>query len=411
MIRNAWLARATIALALGATIVGCSDTKDLVRPEQPIDPLFTSYVALGNSITAGFQAAGINATTQSQSYAVVLASGMKTPFSIPALRDPGCPPPIDNIITGHRVGDASETTCALRSAPQGQSVINNVAVPGAFASDPTDPLAAGADNALSTFILGGKTQVQRALDANPTFVSVWIGNNDILPAALSGILAPVEGISPGVTDVQAFADSYNAMLDALTAKGTIKGGVLIGVVNAAAAPIFIPGAAILNPQVKAAAEAFVGRPLTVDASCTSTTQSLIDFRLLSVIRAGAQPDTIACAPTAPGAPLGNIFVLDAGEIAALTQVVDGYNAAIQARATELGWAYFDPNPALAQLRASGAIPVIPDLTQPASAFGAYISLDGVHPSGAGQALLADLIAAAINDKYGTNLPTSASQAQ
>jgi hypothetical protein len=264
---------------------------------------------------------------------------------------------------------------------------------------------------LSTFILGGKTQVQRALDANPTFVSVWIGNNDILPAALSGILAPVEGISPGVTDVQAFADSYNAMLDALTAKGTIKGGVLIGVVNAAAAPIFIPGAAILNPQVKAAAEAFVGRPLTVDASCTSTTQSLIDFRLLSVIRAGAQPDTIACAPTAPGAPLGNIFVLDAGEIAALTQVVDGYNAAIQARATELGWAYFDPNPALAQLRASGAIPVIPDLTQPASAFGAYISLDGVHPSGAGQALLADLIAAAINDKYGTNLPTSASQAQ
>jgi lysophospholipase L1-like esterase len=412
MFRNAWLARTAITLAISGVIAGCSDTKDLVRPYQPIDPMFTSYVALGNSITAGFQAGGISATTQSQSYAVALASGMKTPFSIPSLRDPGCPPPIDNIITGHRVGDGTAGTCALRSAPQGQAVINNVAVPGAFASDPTDPLAAGANNALSTFILGGKTQVQRALDANPTFVSVWIGNNDVLPAALSGILAPVPEVSPGLTDVQAFSDSYNAMLDALTAKGTIKGGVLIGVVNAAAAPIFIPGAAILNPQVKGAAEAYVGRPLTVDGSCTPTTQSLIDFRLLSEIRAGTQPDTIACSPIANHPRLlGNVFVLDAGELATLTQVVNGYNAAIEARANELGWAYFDPNPALAQLRASGDIPLVPNLGEPTNAFGTYISLDGVHPAGAGQPLLADLIAAAINDTYGTSLPTSASQAQ
>jgi hypothetical protein len=374
--------------------------------------MFTSYVALGNSMTAVYQAGGISATTQSQSYPVTLASGMKTSFSIPSLRDPGCPPPIDNIITGHRVGDGTAGTCALRSAPQGKAVINNVAVPGSFASDPTDPLAAGANNALTTFILGGKTQVQRALDANPTFVSVWIGNNDVLLAALSGILAPFPSVSPGVTDVQAFSDSYNAMLDALTAKGTIKGGVLIGVVNAAAAPIFIPGAAILNPQVKGAAEAYVGRSLTVDASCTPSSQSLIDFRLLSEIRAGTQPDTIACSPIANHPRLlGNVFVLDSGELATLTQVVNGYNAAIEARANELGWAYFDPNPALAQLRASGDIPLVPNLAEPTSAFGTYISLDGVHPSGAGQALLADLIAAAINDTYGTSLPTSASQAQ
>lgn len=407
MIRKAWLAHAAIALALSAAIAGCSDTKDLVRPEQPIDPMFTSYVALGNSITAGFQAGGINATTQSESYAAVLASGMKTPFSIPSLRDPGCPPPIDNIITGHRLGDGTAETCALRSAPQGKAVINNVAVPGTFASDPTDPLAAGASNALTTFILGGKTQVQRALDASPTFVSVWIGNNDVLPAALSGILGPLPGVSPGVTDVQAFADSYNTMLDALTAKGTVEGGVLIGVVNVAASPIFIPAVAILNPQVKGAAQAYVGRPLTVDASCTPSTQSLIDFRLLSEIRAGTQPDTIACSPI-PNHPrlLGNVFVLDAGELATLAQAVAGYNAAIEARANELGWAYFDPNPPLAELRQSGGVPVVPDLGNPSSAFGTYFSLDGVHPSGAGQALLAQLIAAAINEKYGTSLPTT-----
>ena len=407
MICKAWLARAAVVLALSAAAAGCSDNKELVNPEQPIDPIFTSYVALGNSITAGFQAGGINAETQSQSYAVQLASGMKTPFSIPLLRTPGCPPPIDNIVTGHRVGDGTAETCALRLDPKGRAIINNVAVPGAFASDPTDPLGAGANNALTTFILGGKTQVQRALDARPTFASVWIGNNDILPAALSGILTPFPGVSPGVTDVDAFAQSYDAILDALTANGTLKGGVLIGVVNVAAAPIFIPAVAILNPQVKAAADAYVGRPLTVDASCTPSTQSLLDFRLLSEIRAGTQPDTIACAPIANHPRLlGNVFVLDAGEIATLTQIVNGYNAAIEARANELGWAYADPNPALLQLRQSGQIPAVPDLGNPSNAFGNFISLDGVHPSGAGQALLADLIAAAINEKYGTNIPTS-----
>lgn len=409
MTRTIWLARAAAAIALGAATVGCSDNKELVNPEKPVDALFTSYVALGNSITAGFQSGGINAATQSESYPVLLASGMRTPFTVPFLNDPGCPPPIENLITGHRVGGGTDETCALRADRDGQVVINDVAVPGAFVSDLTDPLGAGASNALTTFILGGKTQVQRALDASPTFASVWIGNNDVLPAALTGVLTPVPGVSQGITGVDAFTASYDAALDSLTAGGTLKGGVLIGVVQVTLAPIFIPAAAILDPQVRAVAEAYVGRPLAVDASCTPSTQSLIDFRLLAEIRAGTQPDTIACSPVVGGSPLlGDVFVLDQAEIETVTQVVDGYNAAIEARANEMGWAYADPNPALAQLRESGEVPLVPDLTNASAPFGQYFSLDGVHPSAAGQALLADLIATAINAKYGTAIPTSQS---
>lgn len=414
MIRKEWLARGAIAIAVGAAIAGCSDTKELVRPEAPIDAMFTSYVAIGNSITAGVQSGGIISTTQSQSYAVLLAQKMGTPFSVPYLQAPGCPPPIDNILTGHRVGDATGETCALRADRDGQAIINNVAVPNATASDPTDPLGQGANNILSTLILGGKTQVQRALEAQPTFASVWIGNNDVLTAAVAGILTPVPDVSPGITDVDAFSTSYNAMIAQLTGEGAGEsgrvgptGGVLIGVVNVTGIPLFMPAAAILDPQVKAAAEAFVGKSLTVDASCTPSTQSLIDFRLLPEIKAGTQPDTIACAPI-PDHPrlLGNIFVLDAGEIATITQTVAAYNAAIEAAADQLGWAYLDPNPVLAQLRGSGAIPVVPNLANPSAPFGDYFSLDGVHPSATLQALIADAVAAAINDKYGTSLPTS-----
>ena len=422
MTRKQWLARGAVVLAFSGAIAGCGDTKELLRPAPARDPIFTSYVALGNSITAGLQSGGINSTTQNQSYAVLLAQKMGTPFSVPSLRLPGCPPPIDDILTGHRLGDGTGETCALRADVDGQAVINNVAVPNATSADPTDPLGAGANNALSTLILGGRTQVQRALEAHPTFASIWIGNNDVLTAAVAGILTALPDTSPGLTDVETFTTNYDDMLAALLpagsaesgrfAPGVPRSGVLVGVVNVTAIPLFMPAVAILNPQVKAAAEAFTGKSLTVDASCTPTTKSLLSFRLLLEIKDGTRPTTIACSPVAGASGrLGDIDVLDEGEIATITQTVAAYNAAIEARANGLGWAYADPNPALAQLRQSGAIPLVPDLTNPAAPFGQYFSLDGVHPSADGQALLADLIATAINAKYGTDLPTAASAAQ
>ena len=46
-----------------------------------IDPLFRRYAALGNSITAGFQSAGINDSTQRRAYPVLLAMAMGTDFT------------------------------------------------------------------------------------------------------------------------------------------------------------------------------------------------------------------------------------------------------------------------------------------------------------------------------------------
>jgi hypothetical protein len=41
----------------------------------------------------------------------------------------------------------------------------------------------GGTNALTQFILGGRTQIQAMMASQPTFVSVWIGNNDVLAAS------------------------------------------------------------------------------------------------------------------------------------------------------------------------------------------------------------------------------------
>ena len=181
----------TRVAALGAIVAsaGCSDTKQLLGPPTPVGgAIFKSYVAIGNSITAGYQSGGINDSTQRQSYAFLLAGQFGTQYHYAALAKPGCPPPIANTQTGARVGSGTSTTCALRIGSSVTDILNNVAVPGARVLDPISGTTV-ASNALTTFILGGKSQVQRALDANPTFVSIWIGNNDVLEAGASGIIS------------------------------------------------------------------------------------------------------------------------------------------------------------------------------------------------------------------------------
>jgi hypothetical protein len=369
-------------------------------------------VALGNSITAGYQSGGINDSTQHESYAVLLAQAMGARFAVPSLAAPGCPPPIDNFQTQHRVGDATSTTCALRARSSINAIINNVAVPGATSADPTAPTS-GSANTLTQLILGGESQARRAREADPTFVSVWIGNNDVLEAGVTGMLTATPGISPGVTPIDAFSANYGAMLDSLAEAPTLQGGVLVGVVDVGKVPVLFPAALLFDPTVRAAFEAATGGPVTLHPSCTPTTTSLISFLIVPQIRLyradpsapGAHPPVIACEKNQLGvpAPVGDVFVLDAAEQASLTSTVQAYNTFIRDRANALGWAYFDPNGALGQLRSTGQIPVFPNLADPAKPFGDYISLDGIHPALAAHVLIANALADVINETYGTSI--------
>jgi hypothetical protein len=406
--RNAPFAGA-VALIASVALTACSDNADVVRI-RPESTLFTSYVALGNSITAGLQSGGINDSTQRQSYAYLLAQQMGTRFAIPALAFPGCPPPID-IFPSHRLGNGTDSTCALREQTSVTTSLNNVAVPGATSFDPISPSTA-ASNALTTFILGGQTQVQRALEADPTFVSIWIGNNDVLAAAVSGVLTPLAGVSPGITPIAAFTSNYETMLGELTASPTLRGGILIGVVNVANAPVLFPARLlVISPEVKAAFDAAVGTTTTVHPSCTATTTSLISLAIVSQIVSGAHPPLIVCEKNQPGvpAPVGDIFVLDGPEQEEVAGTVSEYNAQIQAKAAQLGWAYYDPNAALVQLRAQGLIPIFPNLQDLTKPFGDYISLDGIHPAAAAHVLVANALITAINAQYNTSIPAIATR--
>jgi lysophospholipase L1-like esterase len=392
------------AISAVMALAACSSEKKLLGPTLAGD-LFRSYVALGNSITAGYQSSGINDSTQRQSYAFLLASRMGTQYHYAALAKPGCPAPINNFNTATR---PPGPPCALRITSSITDILNNVAVPGASSYDPTAVNGTPFSNALTTFILGGKTQVARALDARPTFVTIGIVGNDYLSFAVQdGRTAALAGITPAAT----FATNYDKTIAELLAGAPDVKGVIMANVLPTAVPILFPAAAMSNPAFKGLFDAQAGATTTLDPSCVTGgagANSLINTFLAHQIRAGAHPPIVACVPGGASgalpAPIGDILILDPGEQTTINTIVSGYNTYLQTKANAIGFAYYDPNTLLNTLKAAGTvIRSTPNYASATAAFGTGMSLDGVHPSAAVHRLLANDLIALINTKYGTTL--------
>jgi lysophospholipase L1-like esterase len=400
MSRTQHVIRGVLVVGALAAFAACDSDNAAVLGPTPADPIFSSYVAIGNSITAGYQSHGINDSTQKQSFALLLAKQMHTRFAYPALLKPGCPPPLANLLTGALVGGATSTdsTCALRDPASATALLNNVAVPGITSGDPTKSVG---PNVLYQLLLGGKSMIQKALDNQPTFATVWVGNNDILEPALGGFPA-------GATPVTTFQTNYAKMMNELTAGAPGIKGVLIGVVQVAMAPLDFQAGLLTNPAVAAAASQVAGRPVTLDPlTCTGANLgALVNFQYLVAIRSrpAVLPGTVYCQKILGGGPSdpGDAGILDIGEQATVAGIINGYNAYIKAKADSIGFAYYDPNIRLAALRSDGSIPPFPNLASPAP-FGQYISLDGVHPAAAAHVVLANDLIDVINAKYGTAL--------
>lgn len=398
-------AAAALGLLLGA--LACQDDT-LLRPASltPIDPLFARYVSMGNSITAGFQSAGINDSTQVLSYANLLSKQMQTPFFQPLLNRPGCPPPIVNVFLRTVVGPPLNPAlpCALRKqVGVPPPFLNDVAVPGAGSEDVLSNLSpSSSPNPLTTLMLGGMTQIQAMQRANPSFVSVWIGNNDVLGPATDTANAgnPAEVLDPTV-----FAARYDSILDAIDQTAARGKGILIGVNDVVTIPYLSYGSIYLGAKLAG------GLPPTFNVSLDCAPQALggvgdttlVPFRygfgLIGAAQAGVT-DTLDCL---------NDHNITPSELAGLHAVVVAYNQHIAAQATSRGYAYIDPNPVILAVKADTsqfalfphANPADPKFTT--APFGLAFSRDGVHPSTASHKLIANTLIPVINAKYGTHL--------
>jgi lysophospholipase L1-like esterase len=376
-------------------LAACDSEKIVLPAATPLNTgLFKSYVAIGNSITAGFQSGGILDSTQQESFAALLAHAAGTRYAYPALLAPGCPPPLVNFQTGARLLNGSATTCLGRDPSKVNAILNNVAVPGAAVADLT-AFTTSNSNALTTFILGGKTQVQKALDAAPTFVTVEIGNNDVLPAALTGVPVPTPGLSPGITPVDSFTIQYARAINALTSARPKLKGVLLGVFNVTLIGALFPIDSVINdPVINFEVNAAAGHTITYAPNCVNS-GALLSIEVLPLIRSGAVPPVIGCGNTDP-------FTLNQAKIGLFVGTIQAYNAYIHKKADSVGFAFMDPNPLLVQLRAVDSIPAVPNFASATRPFGSFITLDGIHPSAAAHQLIAAAMMAKIDTVYGVS---------
>lgn len=428
MMSRAFAAR-LIRLALLAALpaVSACDDEELMPPDPSAGTMFARYAAIGNSITAGFQSAGINDSTQRESYVVLLAQQMGhtlgETFNYPALDLPGCPPPLVNVFQQSRIATIPNN-CAFRTSPI-PTFLNNVAVPGAAVIDVLTNLDTDSDpNPLTTILLGGRTQLEWLRDVKPTFVSVWIGNND----ALGTVLAVGNAGDPAlVTEPATFAQRYGAMLGGLDGIGSVQGGVLIGVAQVAFIPYLTQGRVWEAFEQQFDAQTSPANALDVtEASCLDnqplptgdTLWVSVPFHhgAPKLAEAVAKMDSVQDGTLNPFTMEPAVIdctvadVVTVPEMVNLVTAVSAYNQAIADAATARGWAFVDPNELFRQAAAQpGQIRAFPafDPTDPqheTAPFGATFSRDGVHPSTASHVLVADAVIQAINGTYGTSIP-------
>ncbi len=398
--------RLSLTAGLGLALVAAACHQDeLFRPAVPAytgGELFQRYVSMGNSLTAGWQSGGINDSLQRVAYPVLVAAAMGgDPFYYPSLNNPGCPPPYTNVFTNTRLGGLSSTFCAFRG-PTIPPYVSNVAVPGAEVLDlfQNGPGAGTNSNALTQLMLGGRTQIQAMMAAQPTFVSLWIGNNDVLGAATNSVNG---GDSTLITPVSTFQTEYGQVVDSIKATGAKA--ILIGVANVTAIPFFSQGQTyvVLQAGGKLPPPPF----LTLGPNCAPRA-------------AGGNGDSVLVpfpfgAPKVDSASKGsNVTItctepqtVQPAELRKLVSTVNAYNTFMSSEATTNNWAYLDVNPTLDSLKAIATqVAAFPGLTSTCaqSPFGLAFSCDGVHPSTATHRLIAKKVVQAINAFYSSAIP-------
>lgn len=415
------LKRALAALLLALPLVSSCRSDDSLNPPNVADPMFRRYVSIGNSITAGLQSGGINDSTQRRSYANLLAQAMGTSFNMPLFNvalGNGCPPPItlNSVNPPQRVGGGTGATCSLRAPTTG--FINNVAFPGAEVSELFNPLtgAPSATDVYKQFILGGRSEVELMKALQPTFVTVWIGAND----GTSTLLSTNPGDPAGVKTPAAFAAAYDSLLDAIDATGARA--VLVGVPQPTNVP-YANSAAIwfclkngngaggdCPPPFPPRNPTLQGIPtFSVNANCAPVPpagggiQVLVPWTIgLAKVGAAAQgvPSSIDCS-------VDNEVVTQA-ELGNIVASVTAFNQHISSEAAARGYPFVDANAILAAAIDNVRVLQFPNLTPALGGgnvtFGTWFSLDGFHPSSVAHQVVADSIASAINQFYGTSLP-------
>ncbi|WP_282079886.1 G-D-S-L family lipolytic protein [Aquimarina algiphila] len=462
--------------------ISCDSDDDASTTMQEVvitsgDADFSTYVSLGNSLTAGFTDGALFIAGQENSMSNILANqfalagggdftqplmsdniGGALIGGMPALNprfyfysDPNPEPPNESgpRILGTTPGDNTPEIPTTEITNVLSGPFNNMGIPGAKSFH---LLADGYGNAAGLPSLANPYFVRIASSAtasvlgdamaqNPTFFSLWIGNNDVLGYALSG----GDGTDP-ITDQTMFTNAYNGLVTTLTSGGAK--GVAFNIPNVTSIPHFttvpynpVPldaatamavnqayalyNAGLLNAEGLGAIDEAERKARTIefkegqnavaieDESLTSLT-GLPNYRQATAEDLLVLPSSSFIGTTVGGnpqlingvsVPLEDKWVLIPAEQQEIAAATTAFNTVISSAVQQAGLAFVDANMLLDQISESeNGVPFDEFFLNDNLVFGGAFSLDGVHPTARGYAFLANKAIEEINTTYNSNLP-------
>jgi lysophospholipase L1-like esterase len=422
----------------------CEDRTELTAPPslggKSGDADLSKMVSLGNSLTAGYQNGTLYISASQYAYPYLIAKQSGVEMSGIAISDPGL---------GGRLEIKSLSPFTLFTNTRTGAVMNanypapfqNLGIPGALAYDVLQATnstncasgLAGSPNQFFDIILrngttGTKTPIQLALEQNPTFITLWIGNNDVLGYATSG------GVSPSApTPVANFQAIFNGIANAITAAGKQGKGVVANIPSVTAIPFFTtvgPQIALSTPwyQLRSAGVTGLvyqrsGSVAVADSTSLLLGRNLVTLRGSSYAPLLGQPtgkyyrdlgisvpagfDTTKPFGFHPQNPWPNALILDSLEIITTNTAITNFNNIISNFASSVNFGLVDINKLFRDIRQNdltGGTAFNGRIFTTTFVTGGLFSLDGVHPTNQGQAIIANEFIKVINSKFNAKFP-------
>jgi lysophospholipase L1-like esterase len=377
-------AAVAIALAGGTAVPAAAQTN------------FTTYVVVGDSLAAGFESNSLVETHQNRSVPALIArqAGVQG-FQQPLIGEPGIPPELTlvSLVPAPVIAPKAASAGAPKNLALARPY-NNLAVPGATSVDAlTRTTDAGG---LHDVILRGLgTQVAQAVALRPTFITLWVGNNDVLGAALRG--RAIDGVT--LTPTAVFRATYAQIVAALKTTGAfIVAANLPDVTTIPFVTTIKPY--VVNPSTGAPVLVGGSRVPLIGPSGSLPANSLVTIAASTLL---AQGIGIPTALGGTGAPLPDEVVLDAGEIAIIQDHVSANNQAIREICGAANIPVLDIHALLDEVATTGRTVAGITLTN-AFLSGGVFSYDGVHPNDIGYAIVANEFIRVINANGGSLPP-------
>ncbi|MBC7553873.1 MAG: hypothetical protein H7257_07830 [Taibaiella sp.] len=435
--------------AFACLFAACKPSVNITVPSTAGDAVFTNYLAIGNSLTAGYADGSLYVTGQLNSYpqrlfeqfSMIKDRGARGPFYQPLLNgDMGFGPgstgtgnnrprkvigytfnclgdtsigPVDLPYYSADADDAKAYTSPNRQ-------VNNIGVPGIRVSDYLVSFYASLNPYAGRFYYSAsETPLDELLfrvnNLHPTFFTMWLGSNDVLGYALAGGQGDGSGnAGPGafglynsadITPTSVFKMNYDTAVAVASSVGAK--GALINIPDITSIPFFttIPSNGLYIPRQSLADSLTqfyrslnyvfsLGYNQFIIRDNVGALRQSVPGELILIT---TPHDSLTCAGWGSFKAIPEQYVITTDELQNIRNATTRYNEIIRSAAERNLLAYVDMFSYMSTLQ-SGIVYHGVNYNASFISGGAF-SLDAVHLTPRGYAIVANKIISTINEKY------------